>query len=155
MTTPITQEQELRAFITGFLTDPAHDEHSENSMTAQVFRIARAAVDAEPVAWSVTFKDGGHALSRHKIMADAWIESGYKVEPLYAAPPAPVVQCPFPCGWNNLNKLAIQDAAFVSLGLVEGEVVTEEYRQAIIANNDRLLKVIASCRDFMLQGGKS
>lgn len=26
MTTPITKEHELRVFITGFLTDPAHDE---------------------------------------------------------------------------------------------------------------------------------
>ncbi|EML5942904.1 hypothetical protein BEH70_23790 [Citrobacter freundii] len=69
-----------------------------------------------------------------------------------AAPqPAPVAQCPFPCGWDNLNKLAIQDAAFVSRGLVEGEEVTEAQRQAVIANNDRLLKVISACRAAMLQ----
>lgn len=55
----ITKEQELRAFITGFLTAPAHDEHSENSMTAQVFRIALAAMDAEPVADVVAwYKEG-------------------------------------------------------------------------------------------------
>jgi len=56
------------------------------------------------------------------------------------------VQCPFPCGWGNLNKHAIQDAAFISRGLVEGEVVTEALRQATIANNERLLKIIAACR---------
>ncbi|EQA1580433.1 hypothetical protein V5K30_RS06545 [Enterobacter hormaechei] len=65
---------------------------------------------------------------------------------LYTAPPAPVVQCPFPCGWGNLNKHAIQDAAFISRGLVEGEVVTEALRQATIANNECLLKIIAACR---------
>lgn len=69
--------------------------------------------------------------------------------------PAPVVQCPFPCGWDNLNKLAIQDAAFVARGLVEGEPTTEAQRQAAISNNYRLLKVISSCRAAMLQAGNS
>ncbi|VGB68556.1 Eaa1 [Klebsiella pneumoniae] len=64
--------------------------------------------------------------------------------------PAPVVQCPFPCGWDNLNKLAIHDAALVARGLVEGELTTEAHRQAAISNNDRLLKVISACRAAML-----
>ena len=68
-----------------------------------------------------------------------------------AQQPAPVVQCPFPCGWDNLNKLAIQDAALVARGLVEGEPTTEAHRQAAISNNDRLLKVISACRAAMLQ----
>ncbi|MCU8818757.1 hypothetical protein [Klebsiella quasipneumoniae] len=62
------------------------------------------------------------------------------------AQPAPVVQCPYPCGWDNLNKLAIQDAAFVAIALVEGEPAKESIRQAAITNNDRLLKVISACR---------
>ncbi|SAT65149.1 Eaa1 [Klebsiella pneumoniae] len=66
------------------------------------------------------------------------------------AQPASVVQCPFPCGWDNLNKLAIQDAALVARGLVEGELTTEAHRQAAISNNDRLLKVISACRAAML-----
>lgn len=69
--------------------------------------------------------------------------------------PAPVVPCPFPCGWDNLNKLAIQDAAFIACGLVEGEPITEAHRQAAISNNDRLLKVISACRTAMLQPGNS
>ncbi|HCJ3121280.1 hypothetical protein [Klebsiella pneumoniae] len=77
---------------------------------------------------------------------------GWKTE---AAQPAPVVQCPFPCGWDNLNKLAIQDAALVARGLVEGEPTTEAHRQAAISNNDRLLKVITACRAAMLQAGNS
>lgn len=62
------------------------------------------------------------------------------------AQPAPVAQCPYPCGWDTLNKLAIQDAAFVSLALVAGEPATESIRQAAITNSDRLLKVISACR---------
>ena len=73
------------------------------------------------------------------------------IAPIYRhAQPAPVVQCPFPCGWDNLNKLAIQDAELVARGLVEGELTTEAHRQAAISNNDRLLKVISSCRAAML-----
>ncbi|EQA6601019.1 DUF550 domain-containing protein [Salmonella enterica] len=67
------------------------------------------------------------------------------------APVMPVVQCPFPCGWDSLNELVVQDAAVVVRGLVDGEVVTEANRQAVIANNDRLLRVIAACRAAMLQ----
>lgn len=78
------------------------------------------------------------------------------IAPLYRhAQPAPVVQCPFPCGWDNLNKLAIQDASLVARGLVEGELTTEAHRQAAISNNDRLLKVISACRAAMLQAGNS
>lgn len=66
------------------------------------------------------------------------------------AQPAPVAQCPYPCGWDTLNKLAIQDAAFVSLALVAGEPATESIRQAAITNSDRLLKVISACRAAML-----
>lgn len=71
------------------------------------------------------------------------------------AQPAPIVQCPYPCGWDALNKLAIQDAAFVALALVAGEPATESIRQAAITNSDRLLKVISACRAAMLSGGKS
>lgn len=63
---------------------------------------------------------------------------------------APVAQCPYPCGWDTLNKLAIQDAAFVACSLVAGEPATESIRQAAITNSDRLLKVISACRAGML-----
>lgn len=84
------------------------------------------------------------------------VSAGTEDAPLYRhAQPAPVVQCPFPCGWDNLNKLAIQDAELVARGLVEGELTTEAHRQAAISNNDRLLKVISSCRAAMLHAGNS
>ncbi|MDM2993400.1 hypothetical protein [Citrobacter sp. CK195] len=115
---------------------------------------------AEPMAWlwtneqldkqSVSLTDPADEENTQDAMACGW-----KHQPLYTAPPAPVVQCPFPCGWDNLNKYAIQDAAFVACGLVEGEVTTEAHRRALIMNNDRLLKVISACRAAMLNGGKS
>ncbi|HGW1316935.1 TPA: hypothetical protein ACNMQ1_005052 [Klebsiella pneumoniae] len=109
---------------------------------------AQPVADSEPVI--VVGDDGGDALSYRRLIQS--FEPGTK---LYRhAQPAPVVQCPYPCGWDNLNKLAIQDAAFVAIALVEGEPAKESIRQAAITNNDRLLKVISACRAAMLNGGK-
>ena len=126
------------------------DEQGQLSMsgeyTLQAYEMLLATMDSEPVAYiSKSDFDAGypHILARrdfNKACAMA----------VYAAQPASVVQCPFPCGWDNLNKLAIQDAAFVARGLVEGEPTTEAQRQAAISNNDRLLKVISACRGSML-----
>ena len=82
--------------------------------------------------------------------ACVWFDLPFRLRSAANAQPAPVVQCPFPCGWDNLNKLAIQDAALVARGLVEGELTTEAHHQAAISNNDRLLKVISACRAAML-----
>ncbi|MBC4100649.1 hypothetical protein L6M70_09215 [Klebsiella pneumoniae] len=104
-------------------------------------------VNSEPVAY--IFKHPAGRL--FWALTDKSNKGQNDVMPVYASPqPAPVVQCPFPCGWDNLNKLAIQDAAFVARGLVEGEPTTEAQRQAAISNNDRLLKVISACRAAML-----
>nr|WP_259503459.1 DUF551 domain-containing protein [Klebsiella pneumoniae] len=111
---------------------------------------AQTSTAGEPVLWAWQNLDMWHVTSHHGRARDLGL-SGFKVIPLYRhAQPAPVVQCPFPCGWDNLNKLAIQDAALVARGLVEGELTTEAHRQAAISNNDRLLKVISACRSAML-----
>lgn len=108
MTTPITKEHELRAFITGFLTDPAHDEYSENSMTAQVFRIALAAMDAVPVAWTdeqelrdVDRSGCGYLFTCNPVTPHA---DERRVIKLYAAPPAPVVP--------EIDRKAIADRVY-------------------------------------------
>lgn len=117
----------------------------------RVARMALAAMDSEPVAWIAQNKNTGE-VEIDEPFAKAtnpkyWTDSF----PVYRhTQPAPAVQCPFPCGWENLNKLAIQDAAFVARGLVEGEPTTEAQRQAAISNNYRLLKVISACRAAML-----
>lgn len=108
--------------------------------------------DSEPVGYLFHNEYGAVLYS----ISDDATEGFSLIGPIYSVPqPAPVVQCPFPCGWDNLNKLAVQDAAFVARGLIEGEPATEAQRQAIILNNDRLLKVISACRAAMLNGGKS
>lgn len=50
MTTITKERAEIKSFITGFLSDPAHDKQSSNSLLANVFRIALASLEAEPVS---------------------------------------------------------------------------------------------------------
>ncbi|MBY7425955.1 hypothetical protein K6712_04095, partial [Escherichia coli] len=52
MTTTTRENAEIKSFITGFLSDPAHDNQSSSSLLANVFRIALASLEAEPVAWT-------------------------------------------------------------------------------------------------------
>lgn len=141
MTSKLTRDRlaEISQFGFSSAITPANDFEIK-----ELARMALAAMDSEPVI--VVGDDGGDALSYRRLIQS--FEPGTK---LYRhAQPAPVVQCPFPCGWDNLNKLAIQDAALVARGLVEGELTTEAHRQAAISNNDRLLKVISACRAAML-----
>lgn len=126
------------------------DEQGQLSMnseyTLQAYKMLLATLEAEPVG--EFYEDG--PLNWYQISPGDSVPDNRRT-PLYRhAQSAPAVQCPFPCGWDNLNKLAIQDAAFVARGLVEGEPTTEAQRQAAISNNDRLLKVISACRAAML-----
>ncbi|MHB7032590.1 hypothetical protein ACYCII_16630 [Enterobacter roggenkampii] len=57
MSTITKERAELKAFITGFLSDPMHDDKSSNSLTAEVFRIALASLEAEPVISHVGSKN--------------------------------------------------------------------------------------------------
>ncbi|MDW3573792.1 hypothetical protein N4235_23270 [Enterobacter asburiae] len=123
----------------------------DDSNTLAALRIALASLEAEPVAYIFKHPAGRLFWS----LFDESNKGQSDVMPVYTAPPAPVVPCPYPCGWDNLNKYAIHDAAFVARGLVEGEEVTGAHRHAVIANNDRLLRVIASCRAAMLQGAEN
>lgn len=50
MATITRESAEIKSFITGFLSDAAHDNQSSNSLLANVFRIALASLEAEPVS---------------------------------------------------------------------------------------------------------
>ncbi|EFC1481730.1 hypothetical protein FA779_22910 [Escherichia coli] len=95
MTTITRENAEIKSFITGFLSDPAHDNQSSNSLLANVFRIALASLEAEPVAWT----------DDEELRDVEQIGLGYllpcppdkyadprRVIPLYRVPPAPIVQ---------------------------------------------------------------
>ena len=95
MTTITRENAEIKSFITGFLSDAAHDNQSSNSLLADVFRIALASLEAEPVAWT----------DDEELRDVEQIGLGYllpcppdkyadprRVIPLYRVPPAPIVQ---------------------------------------------------------------
>ncbi|WP_373555468.1 hypothetical protein AAHV54_10065 [Klebsiella variicola subsp. variicola] len=143
----ITRErlEELAAGQSGFNLRIATYEESQ-----ELASIALAAMDSEPVAWTWHYREQWHVTNDERRAEFVAKDGDVAVLPLYRhAQPAPAAQCPYPCGWDTLNKLAIQDAAFVSLALVAGEPATESIRRAVISNNDRLLKVISFCRDVM------
>ncbi|EFM0161096.1 hypothetical protein DG81_003098 [Escherichia coli] len=95
MTTITRENAEIKSFITGFLSDPAHDNQSSNSLLADVFRIALASLEAEPVAWT----------DDEELRDVEQIGLGYllpcppdkyadprRVIPLYRVPPDPTMQ---------------------------------------------------------------
>ncbi|HAW0924596.1 TPA: hypothetical protein JLU65_003291 [Escherichia coli] len=94
MTTITRENAEIKSFITGFLSDPAHDNQSSNSLLTNVFRIALASLEAEPVAWTddeelrdVERIGCGYILP---CPPDKYADPR-RVIPLYREPPAPVM----------------------------------------------------------------
>ncbi|EFH8448816.1 hypothetical protein GHR28_04865 [Escherichia coli] len=168
MTTPITKEHELRVFITGFLTDPAHDEHSENSMTAQVFRIALAAMDAEPVAWVCAHGDEIEYNGHNQF------SGGGQGLPLYTAPPAPVVNAEPVAdvvAWHKEGEERTCDIRWRRFDVEPGPLFAVAQPVANVPTFDEWLEIRGNkplgwvkdamresydaCRAAMLQGGKS
>ncbi|EGK7433750.1 hypothetical protein K3703_004949 [Escherichia coli] len=88
MTTITRENAEIKSFITGFLSDPAHDNQSSNSLLTNVFRIALASLESEPVA-SCIIEDGGMCVDGFGEYVGHSLPDGS--HDLYTAPPAPVV----------------------------------------------------------------
>ncbi len=107
MTTITKERAEIKSFITGFLSDPAHDNQSSDSLLANVFRIALASLEAEPVAWMRDDADGREYNARNEF------SGGGGGIPLYATPPVPVVpeEKPMP---NPLSMYAVDAVAAIA-----------------------------------------
>ncbi|EKI3521393.1 DUF551 domain-containing protein [Escherichia coli] len=106
MTTITRENAEIKSFITGFLSDPAHDNQSSDSLLANVFRIALASLEAEPVVymWDSERKDidaPGYYRTEHLVFAESSVKQwGGRVVPLYTAQPVPVT----PDGWISCSE---------------------------------------------------
>ncbi|HEM7501303.1 hypothetical protein [Klebsiella aerogenes] len=138
----ITREQaELRAFITGFLTDQAHDKQSADSLTAKVFRIALAAMDSEPVG--EFYEDG--PLNWYQI-SDGDRVLAHRRIPLYRhAQPAPVVP-------DDVLD-ALQKVARIRLDLDEFDGDRRGIADCLCDAEEALIEVVNRRAD-MLNGGK-
>ncbi|SEP40340.1 hypothetical protein [Enterobacter sp. NFIX58] len=106
MSTITREHAELKAFITGFLSDPMHDDKSYRSLTAEVFRIALASLEAEAVVymWDSERKDidaPGYYRPEHLVFAESSVKQwGGRIVPLYTAPPAPAGINAEPVAWD-------------------------------------------------------
>ncbi|EFE8029685.1 TPA: hypothetical protein KL329_002910 [Escherichia coli] len=88
MTTITRENAEIKSFVTGFLSDPAHDNQSSDSLLANVFRIALASLEAEPVAWEC----GENIILFNPDTVEAYAKRAeISPKPLFSAPPALVV----------------------------------------------------------------
>lgn len=76
----------------------------------------------------------------------SWHDLPEVAQRLVAAPsaqPAPSVpECPYPCGWRNLLKLAIKDGAYLARSVNEDEPVTENARAVTMRMVMRLRDVL-------------
>lgn len=71
---------------------------------------------------------------------DALLVARYRQRLLACAPSAP--ECPYPCGWRNLLKLAIEDGAYLARSINEDEPVTENARAVTMRTVMRLRDVL-------------
>lgn len=101
MTTITRESAEIKSFITGFLSDSAHDNQSSNSLLANVFRIALASLEAEPVAyqyrqWDAEYDEWGEWEGCGECAFERFVEeekcqgAGVQTRKLYAAPPVSI-----------------------------------------------------------------
>ena len=60
------------------------------------------------------------------------LEAFDKLRAARRAPAAPVPQCPFPCGWQNLHTLTVAEGAFLARSLNEDEPITAHQRDVVM-----------------------
>ena len=96
----------------------------------------KAIEQQEPVAWMS---------SRNGFICKDNKNTDYNM-PLYLAPDAQhaqgVPECPYPCGWQNLLKRAIEDGAYLARHINEDEPVTENARFSAMLMVMRLRDVL-------------
>lgn len=54
------------------------------------------------------------------------------------------IECPWPCGWQELLRISMNDGAFLAKDLIEGGEVKDFHRHAALSNTDRLVRVISA-----------
>ena len=112
----------------------------------------------EPVEWQCRSRPswGDHQWSNWKSCNPGYAQDitksptlhdwQHEARPLYALPgaqPAPSVpECPYPCGWRNLLKHAIEDGAYLARSINEDEPVTENARSVTMRMVMRLRDVL-------------
>lgn len=94
----------------------------------------------EPVAYSLGLAKYAHSsniIAANEFTPDAehadeWenLYTEQQVRAMVAAQAAPV--CPFPCGWENLHKLAVAEGAYIARCLQQDDPVTDNLRDTVM-----------------------
>ncbi|EEY4554963.1 DUF551 domain-containing protein [Escherichia coli] len=114
MSTITRERAEIKSYITGFLSDSAHDNKSSDSLLANVFRIALASLEAEPIAMVVpdemdlltchldgvtkTYADGWNACRAAMLHSAEPVSQAYKLNALDGNSPVT------PDGWISCSE---------------------------------------------------
>ncbi|EJH1677718.1 TPA: hypothetical protein SIF19_003142 [Escherichia coli] len=135
MSTITRERAEIKSYITGFLSDSAHDNKSSDSLLANVFRIALASLEEEPVAyqyrqWDAEYdewEDCGEYAFEIFVEEEKCQGVGVQTRKLYTALPVPVVPDKLPReyirgwplaysdyaeGWNDCREAMLQSGNF-------------------------------------------
>lgn len=122
-------------------------ENATHALFNYIFQDARAEIERlrakveemeqqKPVAW----------MDRHGTLYNSVSHVRTSDKPLYALPGAQtapsVPECPYPCGWRNLLKYAIEDGAYLARSINEDDPVTENARAVTMRMVMRLRDVL-------------
>ncbi|EMO0767892.1 hypothetical protein WCW48_003317 [Escherichia coli] len=106
MTTITRESSKIKSFINGFLSDPAHDNQSLDSLLADVFRIALASLEAKPIGAFHIAEQQVDGTSDY-IKDGEWPIDNGTIE-VYAAPPVPVIQADVAQAIENLKQKLVE-----------------------------------------------
>ncbi|HGC4989133.1 hypothetical protein ACX3RJ_19170 [Escherichia coli] len=129
MTTITRESAEIKSFINGFLSDPAHDNQSSDSLLANVFRIAQASLEAKPIGAFHIAEQQVDGTSDYLKDGEWPIDNG-TIE-VYAVPPVPVVpeEKPMPNPLSMLEREITQLIGDAQEATVTGyELIAEAWR---------------------------
>lgn len=74
-------------------------------------------------------------------VCDALNASAIAIAAAEASQPVAVAECPFPCGWQQLHKLAVEDGAYLARAIEEDEPVTGYARATTMRVVGNLIEV--------------
>lgn len=123
---------------------------------------------AEPMAWYTDWHPDGrkyaetphgfddqHAvLNDESLIEEVWFPL-YAAQQPASAQPVAVPECPYPCGWQQLHKLAVEDGAYLARAIDEDEPVTSNARDTTMRVVGNLIAVTrAMLSEAQKQEGK-
>ena len=126
-------------------------EKERDDLRAKIERMERQ----EPVRHEFQGRDGDwHPFIDRRHYENTVADGSWPIRALYTLPGAKakpdqsVPECPYPCGWRNLLKHAIEDGAYLARSINEDEPVTENVRAVT-------MRMVMHLRDVLMTINKA